>query len=39
MDTVFTGKVNSKGECHKEIKVSMGTELCGELITGGGLPF
>lgn len=39
MDTVFTGKVNSKDDYHKEDEISVGTQLCSELITDGDLPF
>lgn len=39
MDVIFTGKVNSKDECHEEDKISVGTHLCSEPITGGDLPF
>lgn len=38
-ERVFSGKVNLIGECHKEDEISVGAQLCSELITDGNLSF
>lgn len=38
-ERVFSGKVNLIGECHKEDEISVGAQLCSELITDGNLLF
>lgn len=39
MRTVFSGKVSSLGRCSEEEEISVGIQLCSELITDASLSF